>query len=197
MPRSSMAALITRTRLLINDPSGAGQVFDDQTIQDILDACRSDVINWRMIWRPTYQNGVVQFLNYYIELGDWEDDVSFTQNLLTTVTPTTSEPIAGHWFFSTSTYPEVYITGKTYDVYKAAADLLERWSAKQAQQYDVIVGGQTFRRSQSFEALQKLALSYRRLQRPFTSSMIRTDIRDQDNRGNLLGPRAIDYFAKG
>ena len=34
MARSTMAALIARVRLLINDPSGASQVWADDDIQD-------------------------------------------------------------------------------------------------------------------------------------------------------------------
>jgi hypothetical protein len=37
-----MAGEISRVRLLIADPAGASQVFDDQTIQDILDAHEYD-----------------------------------------------------------------------------------------------------------------------------------------------------------
>ena len=194
--RSTMAALIARVRLLINDTSGS-PIFQDQDIQDTLDACRVDVVNMRMIWKPTSSGGNWQYLNYYTEIGDWEDDVTFMQNLLTAVTPSVLEPIAGHWKFATSTYPEVYITGKTYDRFRAAADLLEQWSAKFMLQHDFSSDGQSFRASQQLDMIQKLALSYRKQQRPVMSSMIRTDVRAQDAKGNPLGPRNIDYFATG
>lgn len=196
--RSSMAALITRVRLLINDPVGASAIFDDQTIQDVLDEGRTDIKNGETRAKPTFAGATIQYLDYYTVLTDWEDDVVFKQYLTTVVTPSVAEPIAGHWIFATSTFPPVLVTGKTYDIYRAAADLLERWAARLFLSYDVIVGGQTFRRSQSFEMLQALADKYRLKQRPVSSSLDRLDLYQSGSIGeDPLGPTNIDYFAPG
>ena len=196
--RSSMAALITRVRLLINDPAGSSAIFDDQTIQDVLDEGRTDIKNGATQARPTFSGATIQYLDYYTILGDWEDDVVFKQYLTVIVTPSVSEPIAGHWAFAASTFPPVFVTGKTYDIYRASADLLERWAARLFLSYDVIVGGQTFRRSQSFEMLQSLANAYRLKQRPVSSSLDRSDLYQSGSIGdNPLGPTNLDYFAPG
>jgi hypothetical protein len=117
--RSSMAALIARVRVLLNDPAGASQVFDDQTIQDVMDEGRTDVVNGVLVAKPTYSGASIQFLDYYATLGDWETDYVLKQYLTVTVTPSAVEPIAGHFQFSATTLPPIYITGKTFDIYCA------------------------------------------------------------------------------
>lgn len=196
--RSSMAALITRTRLLINDPAGASQIFDDQSIQDVLDASRLDLRNVPLTPRPTFSGSTIQYLDYYHPLGDWEDDVVFKQYLTVTVTPSVSEPIAGHWQFSTSTLPPIYLSGKTYDLYHAAADLLERWAAKVALNYAFSSDGQSFQRNQAQGMLLALAQKYRGQQRAGSIQLNRGDIAASGESLNLgLGPTPIDYMASG
>ena len=197
--RTTMAALIARVRLLISDqlPAGSGQIFADQDIQDVLDESRVDRSNVQLQASPTYSGNTIQYLDYYSELGGWEDDFTLKQYLINVVTPATSEPIVGHWTFATTTLPGVYISGKIYDVYRAAADLLERWSAKWALSYDFSADGQSFHRSQASGSLQKLAQSYRHKQRPTTSSLTRTDLGTGAGDAPHLGPTAIDYMGSG
>jgi hypothetical protein len=190
-----MAALITRIRILVNDPAGASQIFTDDQIQDVCDESRVDVSNAMLKPVITYAP-TIQYLNFYSDLGGWETDYVIKQALTTTVTPSSAEPIAGKFTFSTSQYPPLYITGKLHDVYHAAADLLERWAAKKALDFDVVVGGQTFRQAQVADALQKLAMTYRRQQRVSTITMKRSDLAGRSAR-NLLEPRGIDYIASG
>lgn len=196
--RSTMAALIARVRLLINDPAGTSQVFADQDIQDILDASRADVKNGVMVPKPTFVGSQIQFLDYYTKLGDWEDDLVIKQYLINQVTPATSEPIAGHWTFSTTTLPPLYISGKTYDLYRAAADLLERQAAMWVLRYTVNVDGQSLQRGQVTTALQNLAKTYRMKQRAGTIHTVRSDIRQPGMLAGVgLGPTTLDYLASG
>jgi hypothetical protein len=194
--RDSMAALISRVRLLINDPAGSSPQFSDQEIQDVLDASRADVKNQVMIPKATFSGSTIQYLDYYTKLGDWEDDVVLKQYLVTLVTPSAAEPIAGHWQFAETTLPPICISGKTYDLYRAAADLLERLSARWAMSYSMTVDGQSLQRAQVMPALQALANQYRRQQRARTISFTRSDVR---SRGQFagLGPLEIDYMASG
>lgn len=191
--RSTMAALISSVRILINDtlPVENGQVFDDQTIQDVLDESREDLVNVPLIPKPTYSGSSIQYLNYYYPCGGFEDDYVLKQYLTVTVVPSSVEPIAGHFTFSSNVFPPVYVAGKIHDRYRASADLLERWAAKVVLKFDVTVGGQTFKRAQAAEALQKLAKSYRQKQRPRTSSLTRSDL--NTNQADIMGPRPIDY----
>jgi len=194
-----MKALIARVRLLINDPSGASQIFADQDIQDVLDESREDIVNMSLLGKPTYSGSTISYLNYYSESGGWEDDYVLKQYLTVTVTPSTVEPIAGHFVFAVTTLPPVYITGKLFDVYRGAADLLERGAARWmgVNSYDFSSDGQSFRRSQAADAFQKLATTYRMKQRARTISVSRSDLAGQGAETVGLGARPIDYFAQG
>lgn len=201
MARSSMAALIARERLLINDtlPFGSGQIWTDDQIQDVMDESRADTKNQVMIPKPTFTGSTIQYLDYYTELGGWEDDWIIKQYLINQVTPATSEPIAGHWTFSTTTLPPLYISGKLFDVYRSAADLLERQAAQWVLSYSMSVDGQNLQRGQVTTALQNLAKTYRMKQRAVAIHVTRTDVRGPDK--NLvatgLGPLEIDYMGSG
>src|SRR5690242_8734102 len=105
--RPTMAPLIARLRVLIND-TGASPLFDDQTIQDVMDESRVDYRNAVLKPVPTFDNGTIAYLDYYHELGNWEDGVILKQYLTNEVTPSASEPIAGHWQFAETTLPPVY-----------------------------------------------------------------------------------------
>src|SRR2546429_126977 len=113
--RSTMTLLIDRVRTLINDPRGASQIFDDQTIQNVLDDSRQDYVNEELITRPTFVSGTIQYLDYWHDLGSWEDGVILKQFLYVVVAPSASEPIAGHWAFAQNTRPPVYLSGSTHD----------------------------------------------------------------------------------
>jgi hypothetical protein len=198
--RPTMTNLIDRTRLLVNDPRGTSQIFDDSDYQDVLDAGRTDVLNHSLRAVPTFTSGSLSYLNYYAEgWTDWEEDYVFKQYLSTPVTPSTFEPIAGHFVFAVSTLPPVSITGKSYDLYRAAADLLERWAAKWVLSYSFSSYGQTFSRAQAATALERLSKLYRQKQRPTVIVATRSDIAGggtQQQRGGR-GALNVDYYASG
>ena len=196
--RATMAALIARVRLLTNDPEGSSSIFADQDIQDVLDESRIDIKNGSMEPKPTFSGATIQYLDYYTALGGWEDDLIIKQYLINVVTPSLSEPIAGHFAFATTMLPPLYISGKTYDVYRAAADLLERWAARVVLNYDFSSDGQSFKRSQAADALQKLAVTYRRKQRAGSITVGRSDLTGASPLSNVgLGPTELDYIASG
>lgn len=196
--RSTMAALIARVRILINDPAGASQTFDDSTIQDVLDESRADYKNEVLKPKPTFSGSTIQFLDYYHPLGGWEDDLVIKQYLINQVTPSLSEPIAAHFQFAQTTLPPLYISGKLFDIYRAAADLLERQAAMWVLRYNVNVDGQSLQRSQAATALQTLAKTYRLKQRAGAIHVTRTDIRQPSGlAGAGLGPLEVDYMASG
>jgi len=181
----------------VNDPSSTTQIFADQDVQDVLDATRTDVYNQSLTPQATFVNGSILYLDYFATRGDWEDGAVFKQALTLAVTPSLAEPIAGHWQFAVTTLPPVYITGKNYDVYRAAADLLERWSARVALNFDFTSDNQTFRRSQAATALQQLARTYRAKQRPVSISARRGDLNIGQTSGVGLDPTPFDYMDMG
>jgi len=198
-----MTAIIARVRLKIFDPAGASQVFADQDIQDVLDdGARQDVFNMELTPKPTFSSGRVQWLDYLAgedpTIGDWEDDAVLKQYLITVVTPSVNEPIKGHWQFAANTFPGVYLTGKTYDIYRASADLLELWAARYMTRFDFASDGQSFKVSQVPAQLQKLAQMYRDKQRVTHLSLRRSDLGGRELQAQTaMGPLEIDYQAQG
>lgn len=198
--RSTMAGLIARVRTMINDPAGASQVWTDQDIQNVLDESRQDIYNMPLDPKPTFSGATISWLDYEtpVELGDWEDDIVLKQYLTVVVTPATIDDIVGHYTFAASTFPPVYITGKTYDIHRSAADLLDRWAARWVLQFSFSSDGQSFQKAQAATALQALAKTFRLKQRAGGSTMKRTDIASSATLAtNLAGPGPIDYMGSG
>ena len=196
--RPSMSALIQRVRLLVNDPSGVNQTFTDQDFQDILDESRVNVRYLPLAAAPTYTGSTLQYLDYYADFGGFEDSVALFQYLTIPITPTTSENIVGHWTFAQTMYPPVFLNGNAFDVYRSAADILERWAAKWAMAYNVSLDGQSLARSQVMTNMLSLAKAYRMKQRPVTSAMIRSDLLNKGHgTGPDLGPTGKDFYVSG
>ena len=196
--RSTMAALIATVRDMIYDPAGSSQMFPDQTIQDVLDRSRLDIFNLRLKPYPTFSGSTIQYLDYTTDLGGWEDGYVIKQYLTVVVTPNTLEPIAGHWGFAQTTLPPCYISGRLFDVYRASADLLERWAARWVLRYSMTVNGQSLQRGNVNVDLQKLALTYRMQQRPTNIILTRTDVGERGKLpANPLGPTEIDFMGSG
>ena len=91
----------------------------------------------------------------------------------------------------------VFITGKLYDVYRSAADLLEMWSALYATRFDFTADGQSFRVSQAHAQLLDLAHTYRQKQRARSYGVGRTDLAFADSTIQAAGPTDLDYYATG
>ncbi len=164
-----------------------------------MDEGRIDIVNGSMTAKPTFSGNTVLYLDYFTDGGGgWEDDYVLRQFLTNLVTPSTVEPIAGHFQFATTTLPPIFITGKLFDIYRSAADLLERWSASWVMSYTVNVDGQSLQRGMVAPAMQALAKTYRRQQRAGTISMTRSDLAGTGTEDALsLAPRNIDYFSSG
>lgn len=196
--RSTMSSLIAKTRLMIADPVGASQQFQDQDIQDKLDELRDDVWYEPLKMAPAIVNAAstnnvpsMIFADYYSAFQWWESDVVLQGNSTSThaawvvLTPSASDLLVGHWqfeldIFTSGTfpgqYPPVWATGKTYDLNGAAADLLDFWAATLTGKYDITVDGQTLRRSQLMQMKFSLAQQYRRKARPRIARMVRHDV---------------------
>lgn len=196
--RSTMANLITKVRSLINDPAGGSQVWADQDIQDQLDRTRFDVRYEQLTPAPTILNAAstnnqpaVIWADYYSRYRWFEDDIVLqgvnvgSSAAWIVLTPAASENFYGHWQFeinvftsgtAPSQYPPVFATGKSFDVYMAAANLLEMWAAKYTLAYAFTADGQTFHREQIIAGLTKMATTYRMQARVVSATPIRMDL---------------------
>lgn len=197
--RSTMSDLIARTRLLIADPAGASALFTDQQIQDKLDEVRTDV--WQALLTPriTFTNpGGMQYNDYYYipggnprakPVGFFEQGETLIWGDFTTLTPATSDELVGHWTFNNQ-LPPVMIRGRHFDVYRAAADLLDyKIASLAATTYDFTSDGQSFRRSQILTTLTAMRDDYRRKQRAVTHQTAREDTADAADGSPGISPR--------
>lgn len=183
MARASMEDVIAEVRQLIFDPEGASEQFSDDDIEQACDLLRRDV--FRLELRPAYEiasDGTVEQKNWFADGRWWEDDVVIqdgTHQVLTDMTTPAlddEQPILGQWTLDESYAGSLYLTGKQHDVYGAAADLLEMWSAAHKGEYDFLSLGRTFKRSQKAELFDGIIAKYRRRQFIRTSEMVRTDM---------------------
>jgi hypothetical protein len=161
--RATMADLIAKVRALIGDKN-APQQFSDQEIQDQLDTVR-DVVRYQALRpasTPAPNSGVVAYLDFYGETGYWEGDAQLFGPAWQPLTPATADYITGHWTFASSQIPTVWVVGKIYDIYSAAATLLEEWMAQDAiNSFDVKTGERTYFRNQIAKTRAGLVESYR------------------------------------
>lgn len=173
-----MAELISRVRGLVGDPAGADQVFLDDEVQAALDRYQTVVRYAPLRPEPTpLPGGVLEYRDYYAAVGDWEADEQLYDAAWNALTPASADRLTGHWTFaSPGRQPPVYVVGKHYDVFGAAADLLEQWAAKAKLEFDFNADGQSFNRSQKARALLLMAAEYRRRQRPDVAVQTRADV---------------------
>lgn len=196
--RATMSSLITKVRQLLNDPSGTSAQFDDGTLQDALDDWRQDVRYEQLTPAPTLANtgtpsnpGVAEYnwTDYYSAYKWWEQGEVLTDGHFLTLTPASSDELQGHWTFnlpSPGQYPPIFCTGRVYDLYAAAADLLDMWSAALITNVDVTSDGQTFRLSQLAAGKQKLADLYRRRGLPTVAKQVRRDVNTPDTSSEVV-----------
>lgn len=181
---------VLRIRRLIAD-QGAPPIFADGEIQDTLDTRKQVHKYLRLAVLPTLQPGGVVVYDEFVAaggLGDWETDVTLVDGRYNPLTPSSSDLHAGRWKFATTQLQGVYLSGTCYDLYGAAADLLEEWAAKLNQEYDFSPNhGAYFKRSQQAEAKLKLAQMYRQKQRPVAVEMTRSDVGAAAHRTDLYG----------
>lgn len=166
--RTSMASLITEVRRLINDPelnSGTtgSMVFTAEEIEDVLDRHRMHVVDLVLEpWSVQTATGE-QTLDYQAPYGDWETDVTLRDSAHATISSgVTADYRVGRWTFDADQDDPVYLTGKTYDLMAAAADLLDRWAVKEP--VTVLSSGQGQQSLSRLRSIQRqdLAKQYRK-----------------------------------
>ena len=153
---------------------------DDLDLQDALDANQVVHRYTPLISSPTRTPGGYIYKDFYSDgVSNWETDTVLSSANYTDLTSmaTLSDLIVGHWGFPTQPGLPVYATGKTYDLFGAAADLLESEAAGNRKKVDVSeTGGASIKRSQAVEHMMTLAAQYRSKQSPRRGSMIRSDV---------------------
>jgi hypothetical protein len=161
---------------MIDDPSGASQVFTDDQIQDALDA-RSDEARYY----PTESRssiapgGATTYLTFDAPVGVWESGLELVDSSYAVLTPATTDLFIGRWTFATQPKMPVMITGTTHDLYGAAGDLLLNRATNESDSFDVGADGLSLTRNQKQANYQQRASDYHAKARVRSSQLVRTD----------------------
>ena len=177
MARANLANLIAKTRLLIEDPTGAGQFFTDDQIQDALDARRDEARYYPLTERETISagGGTTTYLTFDAPVGYWETGVELVDSSYNVLSPATGDLMAGRWTFSTEPDMPVMITGFTHDLYGASGDLLTQRATIESDSFDVGADGLTLARNQKQANYRKRAEDYYAKARTKSVHLVRTD----------------------
>lgn len=174
--RTTMTDLVSRVRAMIHDPAGDSAALDDDTIQEALDARRIDVIGLPLYAAPELIDGEFVWRSYGAPYKDWESDAVLRDGEGDELSPSSSDLQTGRWTFADGQDPPVYLTGQSYDLYGASADLLDMRCAMTAEAFDFSADGSRFDRSQVNKAWTNLAGQYRARSRPVSGVQVRSDI---------------------
>ena len=153
--RVTMAELITFTRRLIGDPTGAAAHFTDDDIQATLDT-RRQVVKFDAL--AAIATPAATVLRYdYISRPFFESGATFQDRAYAAVTPNVPDYMNGLYSFTTGRTDDLYISGKRYDPYGAAGDLADEWMGALKDQFDYSAGASSFKLSQQIDNLSKLS----------------------------------------
>jgi hypothetical protein len=163
MARATMSDLITRVRAL----TGAGTAdWSDDQVQDVLDRHRLDLVREPLAADEEYAGGTLTWKTYRSGWGHLEQTNGGTAvfvvadslgNARGTATWTADYQRGVVTFAADQRGTALYLTGRSYDVHAASAELLEAWASAVALDFDFATDGQSFRRSQKAEALRAQA----------------------------------------
>lgn len=159
--RTSMTDLIARLRVMVGDTAGS-PTFTDNDLQDALDERRTDVVEAALRYRPSTGPTALLFTDWFAPRRWWEDSVVLSGAGGNTLTPDSSDLIAGHWIFTAGTAVPVYITGAFYDMNGTAAAVCQQWAAAVARDFDFGTDQQQFDRTGKREGLLAVAAEFQR-----------------------------------
>jgi hypothetical protein len=172
-----MINLINRVRGLSDAPStytdSSTPYWSDDDIQNILDSNATFVIDDLLTDRPqTIGGGTVNYLVYQSHYRDLEEAASGTARWIVrdgngadagTANYTTNYRQGQITFSSDQAGTAYYLTGYSYDVHAAAADLWLERLANFADWYKFSADNQTFDRQQAFDHAMKMEQRQRQL----------------------------------
>jgi hypothetical protein len=158
--------------------------WSDKHLQNFLDKYRQDFIDEELFPVQQYRNGTVYYLDYRSQYGNLEGVASGTAVFKMDNSGGTNMP-GTMW---TADYPRgmisftadtlgssMMLTGRSYDLNAAAADVWRYKLANVAKMYTFSAGGQSFQRKEYFENCKYMAAYYDGLSAPTIVSLYRGD----------------------
>lgn len=197
MARAGMSDLITQLRGLTvagtaDYSVGSIAYWTDDQLQSQLDQLRTDFARVQLVAVPRVNNGVMSYYDYYIpdEYRFLEGTASGTAAWLladsaggtVAFSAYTLNLDARHLLFTSDTLGTVYyLTGRAYDVYRAAADVWERKAADVWDAFDLKTDNHDMTRSQKFAHAKIMAKEMRKRSGWNTTTMVRSDVWNYGN----------------
>ena len=176
--RSGMFDLINLLDRLINDEDNT--YHNEQEIQDALDQNRAEARYLELdAVKSIAEGGAVTYMTFIAPRGltHWASDGTLLNYDYATLTPSTSDWMAGRWTFSSEPTKPVKLLGFTYDVYAAAADLLDVRASMLSEDLQSFSGqGGAFTYAAKSPSLRSQAKAYRAKARVQTIDLVRTDV---------------------
>lgn len=156
-----MASLISLVRVMTGSPT-AGEFTDDE-IQNALDGRRREYRYAALDALETRTATDVEYHDFTAPYRHWEAGVALVSGAYAALTPDDSDLINGRWSFDADMNGSmpILISGFSYDVNAAAADICTEWAAKLARDFDFQADLDEFKRSQKRTGLLEAAKSFR------------------------------------
>lgn len=188
-----MADCIARVRGLIKDPTGTPHFTDDQ-IEAALDRRRREVVELPLSpVQSRTSSGDIEYLRWVADRAPWETGavVLNSSKVPIAAAAMTEDEMDGIWTFPTH-QDAIFVTGLTFDLYGAAADLLDQWIAEGVSSGGSITewetDGQRVKRGNTTDEKTKLSTLYRSQALPVVGSFGRSDLASAGD-GWTLYPR--------
>lgn len=183
--RTTMADLVTTLRGMTNAGTAdytAGTVvyWTNDQLQSVLDQHRVDINYAAMESIPTYGAGTTTYTEYRSNVTWWENTPTLqTAGGVSAGTAYTFYPERGVVIFNADTGGStIYITGHTYDVYRAAADVWRKKAAYYATAYDIKTDNHDLKRSQLRAMAIEQAIQFEAMAAPTVIEVSRYDVAD-------------------
>lgn len=184
--RSGMVEIIDRVRSLCNVLADANSWLEDDRIQEHLDRHRLVVKYAPMLTEGRIApGGSVSYLDFTAPYQNWEGTASGRPfgyqlvdggyNDITSSGSVVNDPVQGWWTFGTAPTRPVMISGATYDIFGAAADILQNRLAQLAEEFDFQTQGLDYKVSQKQARLMQVIADYRAQSRGMSGDMVRSD----------------------
>lgn len=162
---------------------GTALFWDDDQLDAVLDRHRTDVYQAGLESRPTRTGGgTLSYQHYYSEYSNFEESSGGTA--LFVVEDTAGNDVSGYTVdyqrgivtFAANTSGSAYlITGRSFDLNAAAADIWKRKAARYAQAYDVSTDNHSLSRSQLMKHALEMAEYYGAMAEPTVVTLHRSD----------------------
>jgi len=169
--RDSMVDLISRMRKIISNDDINASITDEE-LQRYLDAHREHYAKYEL-------TGIEQIdgsdpVEWIADEICWDKSAIISDKNNIIVIPDDADEIIGYWKTSVG-YPELYVTGWVYDIFNAAADVIEQYSGQMMDYFDFSADGASFNLSQKRANFTKMVSDLRARGKIKTVRQVRND----------------------